>query len=578
MRGSLVKEMSAEHRALIAAFFALLVIFIWEAYFYKPPQPQPGKPSAPAPTEVAKLPAPAAAAPAAPAPVLPPRAATAERTIVVESDLYRVELSNRGATVRRWLLKKYTDDSTPPRTLDLVHPETAQQLGGWPFSLVLSDPQLESQVNSALFDVTPANATLEAPAEVDFVWSNGEVSVTKRLKFDRSYVVHVETSVTRDGRPVSHSLAWRGGFGDRTVYRAAQSVEVVTSQSGKINTLAPNKLGKSGQPAERAVLPGPFEFAGIEDHYFVAAFLPPLTALPGATQATQLAAPDLTLTDWTLEREVQAEGKTEKEPVAEMAAGTSVAGPLELRVFVGPKIIDELRAMNPPLNGLVQFGWWGFIAEPLFRIMRWLHGYVPNYGWAIVLLTIGINTVLFPLRVKSWRSMQKMQRVAPEIKAIQERYKKYSMRDPRKQEMNKEVMAVYSREGINPLGGCLPMVLQMPIWIGLYRMLQVAIELRHAPWIGWIHDLSARDPYYILPILMTVTMYVTTKMTPATTTDPTQQKMMTLMPLFFGVLFFTLSSGLVLYIFTSNLVAMVQQWYLNRTAPPPVKARPGRRT
>jgi len=141
------------------------------------------------------------------------------------------------------------------------------------------------------------------------------------------------------------------------------------------------------------------------------------------------------------------------------------------------------------------------------------------------------------------------------------------MRDPRKQQMNQEVMAVYSREGINPMGGCLPMLLQMPIWFGLYRMLNVTIELRHAPWIGWIRDLSAKDPYYILPVLMTVTMYLMQKMTPATATDPAQQRMMNLMPLFFGVLFFSMSSGLVLYIFTSNLVGMAQQWYLNRTAP-----------
>ena len=184
-----------------------------------------------------------------------------------------------------------------------------------------------------------------------------------------------------------------------------------------------------------------------------------------------------------------------------MAAGVATPGPLDLRVYVGPKSIDGLKAVRPPLNSLVQFGWWGFIAEPLF--------YSPdvapsttcrNYGWAIVLITIAINMVMFPLKVKSMRAMQKMQKVAPEVKAIQERYKKYSMRDPRKAEMNKEVMAVYSREGINPLGSCWPTLIQMPIWFGLYRMLANTIELRHAPWFGWIHDLSAHDPYFILPV------------------------------------------------------------------------------
>jgi YidC/Oxa1 family membrane protein insertase len=191
-------------------------------------------------------------------------------------------------------------------------------------------------------------------------------------------------------------------------------------------------------------------------------------------------------------------------------------------------------------------------------------------------MTLAINMVLYPLKVKSWRSMQRMQKVAPEIKQIQDRYKKYSMKDPRKQEMNKEVMAVYSREGINPMGSCLPTVVQMPIWFGLYRMLTVTLELRHAAWILWIHDLSGPDPYYILPVLMAVLMYVVTKMTPQTITDPSQQRMMALMPLMFGGMFiiFPVSSGLVLYILTSNVVAAFQQWHLNRTSPlKPPRAR-----
>ena len=188
---------------------------------------------------------------------------------------------------------------------------------------------------------------------------------------------------------------------------------------------------------------------------------------------------------------------------------------------------------------------------------------------AIFALTVGLNMLLYPLKAKSTRSMQKMQKVAPEVRQIQDRYKKYSMRDPRKQEMQKEVMVVYKREGINPAGGCVPMLFQMPIWFSLYRMLGVVIELRHAPWMAWIRDLSAPDPYYILPVLMGVTMYVMQKMTPVTTTDPAQQRMMTMMPLMFGGMFviFPVASGLVLYILTSNLVNMGQQVFLNRSGP-----------
>jgi YidC/Oxa1 family membrane protein insertase len=246
-----------------------------------------------------------------------------------------------------------------------------------------------------------------------------------------------------------------------------------------------------------------------------------------------------------------------------------VEGPLALRVFVGPKALDELRALRPPLSELVQFGWLGVISEPLFIFLKWIHNYVSNWGWAIILMTIAINVAMFPLKVSSWRSMQKMQRVAPEMKQIQEKYKKYSMTDPRRQKMNEEVMGLYKREGINPYGSCLPMLMQLPIWMALYSMLGVAIELRHAPWVWWIKDLSARDPYYILPLTMVGLMWWSQKMTPMTTADPAQQRMMTMMPLMFGVMFvvFPVSSGLVLYILSSTLIGIAQQWYLNKTAP-----------
>jgi YidC/Oxa1 family membrane protein insertase len=561
-----VKELSAERRALLAAVLSLLVIVAW-AYLYKPkPQPAPPMPT----PQVSTSPPPvvSAAAPSTPATSLV-KAATQEKTFVVENGLYRVEFSNRGAVVRSWQLKKYRDDAKPPRTLDLVHRDAAQQTGGWPFSLLLDDPQLEKAANSALFVATPESASLAAPAQIEFEWSDGHLAVWKRLKFDRdSYIVGLESSVTLDGTPLAHGVAWRGGFGDATVYQPAERMQVFTSTGGKLLSLPHKKLALPREPAQRRQA-GTADYTGIEDPYFAAAFLP-RTGTPGGLAVWQ----------WKLEREVVQEGKPAKEPVAEMAAGLPAAGPTSLRVYVGPKDLDELKRVTPPLSDLIQFGYLEFIAAPLFYLLEWIHRYVPNYGWAIILMTVLINMVLFPLKMKSWRSMQKMQKVAPEVKAIQERYKKYSMRDPRKAEMNKEVMAVYQREGINPMGGCLPMVLQMPIWFGLYRMLGVTIELRHAPWLGWIRDLSARDQYYILPVLMAVTMYAMQKMTPTTAvTDPAQQRMMTMMPLMMGGMFvvFPVSSGLVLYILSSNLVGMAQQWYLNRTAPADAKPTRGKK-
>jgi len=567
-----VKELSPEKRALLAGVLSLLVIVAWSYFFAPKPKPQPPATS-PAATQPAPQPG-TQPGPPAPAQVkaAPPasrqaKAAAEEKTIVVENGLYRVELSNRGAVVRSWVLKKYTDDNKPPKPLDLVHAETAPKFG-WPFSLALDDSALEQQINAALFEVTPSSGPLDAPAEVRFEWSDARTSVSKRLKFaPGSYVVHIETSVTVDGQPRAHNLAWRGGFGDPTVYLAAEQVQAFFSAVAKFTAVPNKELGVPDQPAQRQRRASNADFGGIQDLYFAAAFVP---EKPGT----------LTLTDWRLERDVVIEGKPAKQPLAEVAVGSSeAAGPLALRVFVGPKDLDILKAQNPPLGQLVDFGWMEFIAAPLFYFLRWIYGYVPNYGWAIIILTVAINMVLFPLKLKSWRSMQKMQRVAHEVKSIQERYKKYGMRDPRKQQMNQEIMELYKRHGINPVGGCLPMLLQMPIWFGLYRMLTVTIELRHAPWIWWIRDLSVKDPYYILPVLMGLTMYAMQKMTPMTATDPAQQKMLTFMPLMFGGMFviFPVSSGLVLYILSSNLVGIAQQWYLNKYAPAELKPGHGKK-
>jgi YidC/Oxa1 family membrane protein insertase len=576
------KEMSTEMRSLLAAVLCLIVIAGW-SLIYKPPQPQqaPANPAAVttnpvAPAMVAPSPsAPGAGKAAAPAAVVTMRAASAESSVVIESDLYRVEISNRGGVVRSWQLKKFTDDNKPPRTLDLVHADAAQQSGSWPFSVALDDPQQEVAANNALFEVTSegkvpgAGAVLRAPAEITLSWSDGHLEVTKQLKFNASYIVDVHTLVTLDGKLQRTSLVWSGGFGDITAYRAAAQTQIFTSAAGKLNTLAAKNLGRPGQTTTRAPVAGTFDFAGIEDLYFSAAFLPPFNA------RGDLAELPFTVTGWTYPHETTVDGKTETEIVPQVAVGLATPFPLDLRLYAGPKSIDGLKAVHPPLNSLVQFGWWGFISEPLFYSLMWLHRYVSNYGWAIVVITIAINMVMFPLKVKSMRAMLKMQKVAPEVKSIQEKYKKYSMRDPRKAEMNKEVMAVYSREGINPLGSCWPTLIQMPIWFGLYRMLANTIELRHTPWFGWIHDLSAHDPYFILPVVMAISMYFMQKMTPTPGMDPAQAKMMAVTPLIFGGMFALYPSGLSVYILTSNIVGIGQQWYLYRSAPPPPKPSRG---
>lgn len=596
------KEMSQETRTLIAAALALLVIIVF-SFLYKPQTPQNPPPqqtpatsqtqqsqtqsSSAQPGQSAGQQAPVGSqiTGIAPAPSNPPsaRAASAERIVSVDSPLYHVVFSNRGAVVTSWLLNKYQDDSKPPRTLDVVHQDAAK-ISGWPLSIILDDLKEEDAANNGLYELTGASAQsgeLKAPSELDFSWSDGHIEVTKHFKFDATYIAELHISVKRDGNDIPFSVAWRGGFGDATAYRAALNTNVFYSQNGKLEQLNYKNLGQPKQPDARKSISGPLESVGTDDTYFAAAFLPPLvSAGPHAGEPDTLGA-DLTLTDWTISRDISTpDGKTDKDYVTQMAAGSAHSQPLNLRLYLGPKNLDELKAIRPPLNQLVQFGWLAIIAEPLFYLLRWMHQYIINYGWAIVLLTVAINMVLLPLKIKTLKSGQKMQRVAPEIRQIQDRYKKYSMRDPRKAKMQEEIMAVYSREGINPLGSCIPQLIQLPIWYGLYRMLTYTIELRHAPWILWIHDLSARDPYLILPIVMAITMYIATKMTPMPASDPSQQRMMALMPIMFGGMFiiFPVASGLTLYILTSNVVAIAQQWFLNRNMPPPAPVKgPGKK-
>ena len=562
-----MKEMSDQLRGIIFVILALVIISVW--VHFHPPVTPPQRPTPAAPQAVttqpavAGRPAAASAGAAAPAPtkaaVIPTIRAAEEKIIVVESPLYLVELSNRGGVARSWKLKKHLNDETPPRPLDLVNAEAAQELG-WPLSLQLSDTALADQANTGLYEITPGTQELQAPAEIDFHWSDGHLDVTKKLKFSQTYEISIEIVATLDGRPLAPAVAWLGGFGDKAVAKASQQVNVFYKEAGKLNLLPLRKLGVPGNQIQPLQQGGPMEFTGIEDQFFTAAFL------SGGT--------DLSLWHWTQYRHFTVNGQPANEQFAELSAGSATPGPLRTRLYVGPKDLALLGKVQPSIEELVQFGWFGIIAKPLLFLLQWLHKYIPNYGWTIVVFTLLLTMALLPIRIWSFHSMRKMQLVAPEIKAIQDRYKKYAFNDPRKRKMNEEVMAVYQREGINPMGSCLPMAVQIPFLFAFYRVLMGAIELRHAPWIWWIHDLSHKDPYYILPIAMTVTSYFMTKMTPTpATVDPAQQRMMALMPLMFLVIFVSLSSGLNLYYFTTNLIGMVQQWYLNRSQPLPSRSK-----
>jgi YidC/Oxa1 family membrane protein insertase len=236
---------------------------------------------------------------------------------------------------------------------------------------------------------------------------------------------------------------------------------------------------------------------------------------------------------------------------------------------MGPKEFDILSAVDKDLVRAINFGWFSWIVVPLLRSLKWINGYVGNYGWSIIILTVLINALMFPLRHKSVVSMRKMQELQPEVKSIQDRYAKFKATDPERQKMNQELMDLYRARGVNPASGCIPMLLTMPVLFAFYSLLSAAIEIRGARFVGWITDLSVHDPLYVTPILMGITMVIQQKMTPSTA-DPVQQRMMMMMPLVFTFMFLWAPSGLVLYWLVSNLWAIGQQHLTNRLIGPPV--------
>jgi YidC/Oxa1 family membrane protein insertase len=244
--------------------------------------------------------------------------------------------------------------------------------------------------------------------------------------------------------------------------------------------------------------------------------------------------------------------------VPEGSVAPGAAARVEMPLYIGPQETEKLAKIAPGLELVVDYGWLYILAAPLFWVLNFIHGIVGNWGWAIILLTILIKLVFYPLNHKAGRSMAAMRVLAPKMEKLKQLY------GDDRQKLNTAMMELYRTEKINPLGGCLPIVVQIPVFIALYWVLLASIELRHAPWLGWIQDLSAPDPWYILPVIYAVSMFVQTKLNPQPT-DPVQAKVMLAMPIVFSIFFFFFPSGLVLYWVVQNLLSIAQQWHINRT-------------
>ncbi len=564
-------------QSLVVFMFLAVAVFFGFQYFQKP------KPTAPAPSEQANRQTatqqPAATSPGMPSPAAPVSAPAASSTpavmapseteTVVENADYRIVFSNRGALVKHWILKdSHYKDSTRTHQLDMVQQQASQHFG-FPLSLYTYESALTTQLNQALYKPS-ATGMLQAPNSLTFHYAQNGVEVVKTFHFDASYVIGVDVKVTRNGQPVRALVSWPAGLGDMEEFQGRSAIPGLSRTpsmfawllAGKQDTLVASKVSND------ATLDGDYQYAAAADLYFTAAFLP--DAPQHATVVTLHNTVPLP-TD-------PANPNSEKKPadVIGLAVGDT-GGDTRLRLYAGPKqmdIISSIHSMGPDgkqdgptLESLIQFGsWLGVIAKPLFLALRFVyeHG-IPSWGWAIILVTAIFNMILLPTRFMMMKSSLKMMRIQPEVDKIKRKFANLKATDPKRTEMNTEMMALYKEHGVNMYGGCLPMVIQMPLFFAYFRVLENTVELRQAHWF-WLPDLSAPDPLYILPVLIIFTMFLTQFITPSPGMDPTQRKMMAfIMPLIFGFTLLHYASGLALYWCTGNLINLAIQLSINNS-------------
>ena len=463
-----------------------------------------------------------------------------ERRVEAQSEDVAVAFSNRGARLVSWQLKRYRDAKGRPE-------EMVQNIPGGPRALDIEtgDPDVDPRLREALFRPSADVVTLRPSGETElrFDWAEGDLEASKTLHFQSpGYLVRVAVEVKKAGRPLPAKVIWGPGLGNPTPaemevqgYHAPQGV---SSTPRGVERLVPEKIGPVHPVTD-------VRWAGVESTHFAALWVPP--TVPGTVELRALELP------------------AGEDGLKKMGVGAAVSlgatGESAL-LFVGPKDHNLLARLDHDLAAVVPVGEWiGPIVIPLMALLRWVHGWVGNYGWSIVVLTVLINVIMAPLRHYSIANGIKMAKLSPEMRVIQERYRKVPALDPKRQDMQQEIAALYERHGMSMstqmLVGCLPLLLTMPFLIAFYRVLQVAIELRGASFL-WIPDLSQRDPLFVTPVLMGISMFVMQRMTP-TAMDPAQQRIMMIMPVVLVVMFHAAPAGLNLYWLSSNLCSVVQQ-------------------
>ena len=461
--------------------------------------------------------------------------ATSEQTVTVETDLVRVGLSNRGGVIRSWELKRYHTAAPEEKPVQLVY-----QVGKFrgPLSITVANADIEKTIREGLYSIEKDFTLLDAShpgghVTMQFHDLVTHLGVEKRLTFHHdSYVVDV--SVALEGVTESYDVGLGTNFG--IVEWGEGFIGLIGSAS-----LVDDKAEKE-TPDTELERKGSVQWVALQDKYFLSVLMP-----KQATSALAKKEGD----------KVVSAGVRMPAP----SAGSSIA----LQLYAGPKEYDTLRSLNVGLEDTIDFGWFIFgswtvvksVAKPIFYVLRFIHDYTYNYGVTIILLTMAIKLLFVPLQYKSYKSMKMMQLIQPKVAAVQEKYK-----DDRDR-LNKELIKLYRDQKVNPVGGCLPMILQMPVFVALFNILYMTIDLRQAPFVLWITDLSVQDPYYVLPVIMGVTMVIQQKITP-TTMDPTQAKIMLVLPVFMTFLFVNFPAGLVLYWLTNNVLTISQQVFTDR--------------
>ncbi|MEL6115617.1 membrane protein insertase YidC [Photobacterium sp. SP02] len=425
-----------------------------------------------------------------------------------------------------------------------------------PFVLLKNEPAHQYIAQSGLIgangiDSTAGRAQLTAAA-TDFVLADGQDELKVPLTYSKDGIEYTKTfTLTRDSYAVDVSYTINNqSDAPATVQMYAQLKQTLLDDGGSLTM--PTYRGGAYSADDEKYKKYSFDdmadknlnlsmeqgWAAMMQHYFVSAWIPRTADTSNLFSRTS-----------------QGQGYIGvRLPSATVAPGAEQT--LTATLWSGPKLQDKLEATAPNLNLTADYGWLWFIASPLHKLLSIIHDFVANWGIAIIILTFIVRGVMFPLTKAQYTSMAKMRMLQPKLQAMRERF------GDDRQRMSQEMMEMYKKEKVNPLGGCLPLILQMPIFIALYWALMESVELRHAPFFGWIHDLSAQDPYYVLPILMGVTMFLIQKMSPTTVTDPMQQKIMTFMPVLFTGFFLFFPAGLVLYWLVSNIVTLIQQYII----------------